>query len=68
MAVDARRRGLAFIARGAWFLLFSATGCHGDKGKIILNPPFDAKAKIGEVTATWQTSAEERAFAEGRSA
>jgi hypothetical protein len=47
-------------------LLVLTAGCNRDGGKIILNPPFDGKAKVGEVTATWQATGEERAFAEGR--
>jgi len=47
-------------------LLLAAAGCNRDEGKVILKPPFDAKAKVGEVTASWQPAGEERAFAEGR--
>lgn len=53
------------IVHCSWLFLLAA-GCNRDKGKIILNPPFDGKAKIGEVTATWNATGEERAFADGR--
>lgn len=47
-------------------LLLVAAACNRDAGKVILTPPFDGKAKVGEVTATWQGTGEERAFADGR--
>lgn len=56
----------SLIAHCSWLLLSLAAACNRDEGKVILKPPFDAKAKIGEVTATWQATGEERAFADGR--
>lgn len=56
----------SLIAHCSLLLLAVAAGCNRDEGKVILNPPFDAKAKVGEVTATWQATGEERAFADGR--
>jgi hypothetical protein len=47
-------------------LILAAAGCNRDEGKVILKPPFDAKAKVGEVTASWEPTGEERAFADGR--
>jgi hypothetical protein len=60
-----RSRNVSLIAHCS-VLLLAVAGCNRDEGKVILKPPFDAKAKVGEVTATWQATGEERAFAEGR--
>jgi hypothetical protein len=65
----AQRSSLALASRAVILitipLLLVSSGC-SDKNKVILTPPFDGHAKIGEVTASWQTTGEERAFAEGR--
>src|SRR5512134_3825211 len=60
-----RSRNSLLIAHCS-LLLLTAAGCNRDEGKVILKPPFDAKAKVGEVTATWQATGEERAFADAR--
>ena len=38
--------------------------CSGDPNRVVLAAPFDARAKLAEVTAVWTNTGEERTFAE----
>jgi hypothetical protein len=53
----------------SWLILVVAVasaGCSRDGNKVILTPPFNDGTKIGEVSAQWENTGEERAFADGR--
>ncbi|MBI1814587.1 MAG: hypothetical protein HYR72_06395 [Deltaproteobacteria bacterium] len=47
------------------FALAFGFGCSRDGESVPVVAPFNAESKIGEVTAVWQNTSEERAFADG---
>jgi hypothetical protein len=47
-------------------VVLASAACSREANKVVLTPPFDEQAKIGEITAQWEATAEERAFADGR--
>lgn len=51
-----------------WPLVLLAIGvaCGRNGTKVMLSPPFNERTKIGEVTARWEITSEQREFAEGR--
>lgn len=53
--------------RWRWIALALALGlgCSRDGDSVRVVAPFNAESKIGEVTAVWQNTGEERAFADG---
>jgi len=58
-----------FFGPGIWLTAALAAmlffGCRRDEGAVLLAPPY-ADDKIGDVSAVWSDTGEERAFAEGR--
>ena len=49
-----------------WLAGIALSACSRDKGTIYLVAPFNDSTKIGDVTATWTNTGEERAFADGK--
>jgi hypothetical protein len=45
-------------------LLVSLPGCSRDSGGVLLTAPFNDATEIGRVTAVWENTGEERAFAD----
>jgi hypothetical protein len=47
-------------------VMVACAACSRDGSKVLLTPPFNDNTKVGEVTARWDDSGEERSFADGR--
>lgn len=50
-----------------WYRLLPVAlllACSGDPNRVVLTAPFDAYAKLAEITGVWTNTGEERAFAE----